>query len=41
MASTLPAPFGDEIKGIARATNLPLGTFDHRPYNIITRQTDI
>ncbi len=25
LADTLPAPFGDEIKGIAQATGLPLG----------------
>ena len=25
LADTLPAPFGDEIKGIANATGMPLG----------------
>lgn len=25
MADTLPAPYGDEIKGISQATGLPLG----------------
>ena len=26
MASTFPAPFGDEIIGIAKAAQMPLGT---------------
>ena len=26
MADTFPAPFGDEIKGVAKATGLPTGT---------------
>lgn len=32
VADTLPKPYGDEIKGIAKATNLPLG--DLVLYNI-------
>ena len=27
MASTFPAPFGDEIIGIAKAAQMPLGTW--------------
>jgi hypothetical protein len=27
MADTLPAPYGDEMKGISKATGLPLGIF--------------
>ncbi len=27
MADTLPAPYGDEMKGISQASGLPLGRF--------------
>ena len=28
MADTLPAPYGDEMKGISQASGLPLGKLD-------------
>jgi len=28
MADTLPAPYGDEMKGISQASGLPLGKFN-------------
>jgi hypothetical protein len=34
MADQLPAPYGDEIKGISQATGLPLGELNTIPYNL-------
>ena len=31
MADTLPAPYGDEMKGISQATGTPLGKFESVP----------
>lgn len=34
MADTLPAPYGDEMKGISQATGIPLGKIDRIKRNL-------
>lgn len=34
MADTLPAPYGDELKGISQASGLPLGRLDIMSHNL-------
>ena len=33
MADTLPAPYGDEMKGISQATGVPLGKIEEMDNN--------